>query len=554
METIRQVALYGRVSSLRQARVVDGGLSTQFDLMERQVALWDETKPDAWKVVDRYPEKGKSGKNLERPEFKRMMADIESGRIDTVVVQKIDRITRSLRDFYVLWELFEQHGVSFVSIHESFDTTTAVGRAMLKLILVFAELEREQTAERTKATLAYRATQGLWGSGRSPRGYKRHDTEKGVLVVEPDEAKVVQEIFERVLEIGSAQGLVRELNQRGIRQPRFTNGQGKKKGGGRYTGNVVCHLLANPVYLGKIRFDGEIYKGRHEAIVSQETFDRVQALLKANRVKRGPQRSQKEHVFLLEKLLRCGDCGSTMTPIWSTGANSARYHYYACTLRQRTSGTACSAGLVPADEVEQFVLSELRSFALSDEEVDYVVDRANGDRGAELGRVRDELIELRRHRAAEQQKVDELIRAVEGGGGFSAAIQKRLTALESVVAEFDAQLVELKARAAELEQVTVDRGDLSEVYKDFPAIWDRLIADGDRYDLRGQIRRMISVAEWSWDSMDKRVAQLDLGLFHAPKWEEQVGLESRTAKHPLPVSSGCSLKLLGQDSNLRPSG
>ena len=181
----RKVALYGRVSSVRQAMVQDGGLDTQFDLMERQVELWNSAKPEDWRVVDRYREEGKSGKNLDRPEFKRLMADMEAGRVDTVVVQKIDRITRSLRDFYVLWETFQQHGVSFVSLHENFDTTSAVGRAMLKLILVFAELEREQTGERTKATLEYRAAQGLWGSGRPPRGYRRHEEESGVLVVDP---------------------------------------------------------------------------------------------------------------------------------------------------------------------------------------------------------------------------------------------------------------------------------------------------------------------------------------------------------------------------------
>tara|TARA_R110002072_G_scaffold28296_15_gene91110 strand:+ start:4540 stop:6186 length:1647 start_codon:yes stop_codon:yes gene_type:complete len=548
------VGLYGRVSSQRQALVIDGGLDTQFSLMERQVSLWDDSKPDGWKIVDRYREEGKSGKNLERPEFKRLMADIQAGRIDTVVVQKIDRITRSLRDFYDLWEAFEQHEVSFVSIHESFDTTSAVGRAMLKLILVFAELEREQTGERTKATLTYRASTGLWGSGRPPRGYKRHATEKGVLVVDPEEAEVVKQMFQRALEIGSAQGLVRELNERGIRQPRFTNSQGKKKGGGRYTGNVVCHLLANPVYLGKIRFDGEIYEGRHDAIVDQKTFDGVKAMLEANRIKRGPQRSQKKHVFLLEGLLRCGDCGSSMTPIWSTGANSVCYFYYACTLRQRTSGTACASALVPAREVEDFVLNELRGFAVSEDEVDYVVDRANGDRGSELVSVREELTALKRRRAAEQQRVDELLRAIESGAGFSSAIQGRLIELEAVLAEFDAQALELEEKIVGLEKVTVEANDLAEVYGDFPAIWNRLIADGDRYDLQAQIRRMISVAEWTWDTKDKRVAKLDLGLFHAPKWESRQGLESRTAKHPLPNGSGCSLQLLGRDSNTRPSG
>ena len=134
----------------------DGGLDTQFGLMEKQVEFENAKESDGtWEIVDRYREEGRSGKDLDRPEFKRMMNDIREGKVNTVIVYKIDRITRSLRDFYDLWETFEEYEVQFVSLHEKFDTTTAVGRAMLKLILVFAELEREQTAERTSATMRH---------------------------------------------------------------------------------------------------------------------------------------------------------------------------------------------------------------------------------------------------------------------------------------------------------------------------------------------------------------------------------------------------------------
>lgn len=183
----RKCGLYGRVSTQRQAMVEDGGLDTQFSCMEKSIEFENEKAKaidETWEIVDRYREEGRSGKDLERPEFKRMMADVQSGRINTVIVYKIDRITRSLRDFYTLWETFEKLGVQFVSLYEKFDTTTAVGRAMLKLILVFAELEREQTAERTAATMQYRAEQGLWNGGVR-LGYDLDPDNKGVLKVNP---------------------------------------------------------------------------------------------------------------------------------------------------------------------------------------------------------------------------------------------------------------------------------------------------------------------------------------------------------------------------------
>ena len=538
----RKVALYGRVSSVRQAMVQDGGLDTQFDLMERQVELWNSAKPEDWRVVDRYREEGKSGKNLDRPEFKRLMADMEAGRVDTVVVQKIDRITRSLRDFYVLWETFQQHGVSFVSLHENFDTTSAVGRAMLKLILVFAELEREQTGERTKATLEYRATQGLWGSGRPPRGYRRHEEESGVLVVDPAEAEVVRDMFQRVLELGSAQALVRELNERGIRQPEFTNRQGEPRGGGRYVANVICRLLTNPVYLGKIRFNDQLFEGRHPALISEQQFDAVGALLERNRVRCRSPRSQKEHVFLLEGKLRCGECGSTMTPIWSTGSNKLRYHYYACTLRQRTSATACGAKHVPAEEVERLVLESLRTLALSEDEVDRVVERANGGRSAEQERTQQELKELRRKRVGVQQKVDHVLQAIEQGAAFSNSLQTRLGDLEAELAGFEGREAELEARLQELGEVTVRREEVAGTYRDFPDMWDRLTAEGDRHDLRGLLQRLFTTASWTWE--EPTAATLDVGLVWAPGTEER----------PPRFRSGRSLELPGLDSNQRPSG
>ena len=273
---IRRCALYGRVSTHRQAQVQEGGLDTQFNLMQKRVDLENDKGGDAqWQIVDRYREEGWSGKNLERPEFQRLMTDIEDGKIDILIVQKIDRVTRSLRDFFDLWEKLQRYDVEFVSVNESFDTTSAMGRAMVKIILVFAELERETTAERTAATMLHRAQQGLWCGGRC-LGYETDTERKAVLKINPDDARIVKTIFEQFVELGSAGKVTRYLANHGIRQPTYTTKRGKVRGGGPFHKQTVVRALTNKVYLGKIVFDDQEFEGQHDAIIERELFDRVQ--------------------------------------------------------------------------------------------------------------------------------------------------------------------------------------------------------------------------------------------------------------------------------------
>lgn len=213
-ETTRSCGLYVRVSTLQQASVEDGSLDAQTSHLHRYVDFENRSGKTPWRVEDVYREEGRSGKDLKRPEFERMMHDVYAGRINTVVIWKIDRLTRSLADFCKVWDIFEERGVELVSLNEKFDTATAIGRAMLKIILVFAELEREQTSERTAMAMDYRATQGLWNGGRVI-GYEPDSESKGGLRVVPECAEVVRLAFEICRERRSAGATTRELNTRG---------------------------------------------------------------------------------------------------------------------------------------------------------------------------------------------------------------------------------------------------------------------------------------------------------------------------------------------------
>ena len=428
----RNCGLYGRVSTQRQAMIEEGGLDTQFNLMDRQVEFENDKDPETeWLVVDKYREEGWSGKNLERPEFKRMMSDIKSGRIDTVVVYKIDRITRSLRDFYTLWEQFEKYGVQFISLHEKFDTTSAVGRAMLKLILIFAELEREQTAERTSATMLHRAQQGLFNF-QAPLGYEHDPDNKGVLkIVESQKETVIKHFFKKCVELGSAGGVVKHLHDEGIKRPKYvTKKTNQPRGGGKYHKQAVINLLTSKVYLGKIEYKGEIYDGQHDAIVKESLFNRVQDIIDANRVARSNCKAQSEHVYLLQSLVRCGKCGSMMTPVWSTGRSGARSFYYQCTRNGHTNGTECDARYLPAKTVEDFVVDQISEWAKDRKEIERAVKAASKYRDEAIVGINIELQDVRNQLLETKGSLSRLVSAVEGGADYRT-FSERIAGLEA---------------------------------------------------------------------------------------------------------------------------
>jgi site-specific DNA recombinase len=549
----RKCALYGRVSTVRQALIQDGGLDTQFDLMERFVQFETAKGEAAWTVVGRYREEACSGKNLERPEFRRLMRDIEAGTVDTVIVQKIDRITRSLKDFFILWEHFETHGVQFISLHEKFDTTSAVGRAMLKLILVFAELEREQTAERTLATMEHRARQGLRNGGRI-LGYNLDPNEKGVLKVNEVEARVARDhFFSKFLELGSAGKVVRHLKAQGIREPAYTSRRGQQRGGGNFTKPKVIRLLSNPAYVGKIGWKGSTFPARHPAIISQELFDEVQRLLERNREKKGNGREQRAHVFLLQGLIRCGRCGAFMTPKTSIGRGGKPHFYYQCTRNAHSAATECSARYVPAVAAEEHVLAELRKWSMSAEEIDRVVQQANAQQDEQLARSEQELGELQRRLMQVKERTAPLLTALESGAAF-ASIKERLAALEGERTTLEQELARTQHQTEQMRQRVLSTEILAGSYRDFPAMLDQLRQAEDWKAIKELVSRYVEVLDWHQDEQDPTAGHVDIMLF------EQALPSGEKAEHldaPLVVSAGaprCNKRLPDQDSNLEQTG
>ena len=276
---IRKVrcAIYTRKSSEEGLDMEFNSLDAQREACEAYVA---SQKREGWLLVpDHYDDGGFSGGTLERPALKRLLVDIEAGCIDCVVVYKIDRLSRALVDFTKLVEVFDRHSVTFVSITQSFNTTTSMGRLTLNILLSFAQFEREVIGERIRDKFAASRKKGMWMGGTPPLGY---DVKDRKLVVNEEEAALVRHIFERFIKVGSATLLVKELNADGHRTKSWTTQSGRVREGRPFNKGAIYKILNNRVYIGEAVHKGKGYPGEHQAIIPMLLWDKVHAVLAEN--------------------------------------------------------------------------------------------------------------------------------------------------------------------------------------------------------------------------------------------------------------------------------
>src|SRR6185437_10928371 len=346
-------AIYTRKST-------EHGLDQEFNSLDAQreacEAYIKSQASQGWKALPQhYDDPAYSGGNLDRPALKMLLADIEAGRIDVVVVYKIDRLTRSLADFAKLVEAFDARLISFVAVTQQFNTTTSMGRLTLNVLLSFAQFERELSSERVRDKIAASRRKGKWTGGTVPLGYDARDKK---LVVNKTEAETVRAIFKRYLELRSFGKLVAELDRSGIVTKRRDTKVSKYNGGIPFTYGPLAYFLKNRTYLGEIGHGGNWFEGEQEAIIDRETFDRVQQLLKANASGRTAKRSDSGSL-LIGKLFDSN--GNLMSPSYST-KNGVRYRFYVSSalLRGRKSA-AGSISRAAAHEIESRVVAALRS-------------------------------------------------------------------------------------------------------------------------------------------------------------------------------------------------
>ena len=362
-------AVYTRKSS-------EEGLDQEYNSIDAQRdaghAYIASQRAEGWiAVADDYDDPAFSGGNMERPALKRLMADIEAGKIDVIVIYKIDRLTRSLADFSKMVEVFERQGVSFVSVTQQFNTTTSMGRLMLNVLLSFAQFEREVTGERIRDKIAASKRKGMWMGGIPPIGY---DVANRRLIPNEAEAKTIAHIFQRFVELGSTTKLVKELRLDGVTSKAWTTQDGRVREGKPIDKGLIYKVLNNRTYLGELRHKELWYQAEHPPIITKSIWDDVHAILSTNgRVRATTTRAKTQYLL---KGIVFGSDGRAMSPFQTAKQNGRRYRYYVPQRDIKEHAGASGLPRMPAAELESAVLEQLRGHLRSPDVVRDVLPQA----------------------------------------------------------------------------------------------------------------------------------------------------------------------------------
>ncbi len=459
-------AIYTRKST-------DEGLDQAFNSLDAQresaEAYIASQKAEGWVCLpDRYDDGGFTGGNMDRPALARMMADIEDGRIDCVVVYKVDRLSRSLMDFSRMMATFEKHGVSFVSVTQQFNTTHSMGRLTLNILLSFAQFERELVSERTRDKIAASRRKGKWAGGRPILGYDI-DRSGPHLVVNDKEAKQVRAIFELYLKKESLLKTVAELDRRGWHTKRWTSRKGIVHGGVPFNKCRVSNILANVAYIGKVRHYEHVYEGEHDAIIDKDVFDRVQRLLREN-ARTGGTHARNKHGALLKGLLYCGPCGLAMGHTYTKKNNSTMYRYYICGQAQKRGWHSCPSRSLPAPEIERFVVERIRCIG---RDASLLAETLAQAREQEESLIREFEQECRAAER-EQKRLSREIRSVVRDADRDQHAAARLVDLQDQQRNEELRYTQNHRRLETARSPSVTREDMETAMAAFDPVWDAL--------------------------------------------------------------------------------
>src|SRR3974377_1426786 len=345
-------AIYTRVSTDQGLEQDFNSLDAQYDAS--QAYIRSQTHAGWTLLRAKYDDGGFSGGNTDRPALQRLLEDVRAGKVDVIVVYKVDRLTRSLADFAKLVELFDQHNVSFVSVTQQFNTTTSMGRLTLNVLLSFAKFQREVTQERPHAKSSASKRKGLWVGGVVPLGY--HAKDRKITVTE-EEAKTVRHIFQRYLELGSLSRLMADLRNAGIKTKLRPLSNGRTIGGIPFTRGPLAGLLRNRFYIGEGKYRGEILAGEQPALLDRQLFEAGQSKLDQKKINHNKARHQ-SGALLIGRIF--DERGNRMTPTYAV-KKGVRYRYYiSAPLVQGKPQNAAQINRVPAAHIEKLIIAAVR--------------------------------------------------------------------------------------------------------------------------------------------------------------------------------------------------
>jgi len=465
--TVR-VAIYTRQS-------VEDRTASGFTSLEAQrdsaIAYIGAMKSQCWEAIDtEYTDSGFSGGNTERPALNRLLTDIQSGQINVVIVYRLDRLSRSLLDFLNLLKYFEQYQVSFVSVTEQLNTATPAGRLMTSIIGGFAEYERAVISERTSDKMCAARRKGKWMGGPPCLGYNA-DRENKRLVVNQSEAVMVRELFDLYLQHRSLIDVCRVVNERGWTTKTTTYKNGRHKDGVAWNKARLYDILANVTYVGQVLHKGELYPGEQEGIVNERVFAEVQTILQHNSNNGGADTKNK-HGALLRGLLKCGSCGASMTHTYAKRGNRL-YRYYMCRSRMARGADACPTPSLPAQEIEDFVVEEIRKLAKDPELQRQVFEEASRQQKKLIPKLEKERKRLQRDVQAKREEIRRLTTAIGAADVPVASLTERLVLLEATVGKVEGRVADIdRELTAVLGATTLE--SIAEALSEFDGVWDVL--------------------------------------------------------------------------------
>jgi site-specific DNA recombinase len=448
---IVRCAIYTRKST-------EEGLQQDFNTLDAQresgEAFIKAHKAEGWVCIpERFDDGGYTGANLDRPAMERLLAEVEAGRVDCIVVYKIDRLTRSLTDFGRLMQRLEKYNVSFVSVTQNFNTKDSMGRLTLHILLSFAQFEREMISERTRDKIAAARRKGKFSGGKPLLGYDILSSPAGAkLVVNEDEARQVKIIFQTYAKHQGLIATVQELAKRGITK-KWTTKKADQRGGRAFDKCSLFRLLTNKTYLGLVTYHDEVHPGEHSGIIDRPLWDKVQTILKRNGRGNGSVVKNK-HGALLRGLLNCSSCKCSMCHTYSAKAEgTTRYRYYVCLHAQKHGWDTCPSKSVPAGEIERFVVDQIKR-----------IGRDPAVLEGTLRQMRQQNATALSDAQAEQKSLErELARA-----------KKTITPDHERLRKVEQGLTQNRERILALQKQHIDRNEVSAALGNFDPLWEQL--------------------------------------------------------------------------------
>lgn len=492
----KRCAIYTRKSTTM-------GLEQDFNSLDAQheaCAAYVRRQP-GWTLVEQtYSDGGFTGANIERPAFQRLLADVAAGKIDVVVVYKVDRLSRSLLDFAKVMERFNAGGASFVSVTQNFSTADAMGRLTLNMLMSFAEFEREMIAERTRDKIAMSRRKGKWTGGPVPFGYSAKDKR---LVINEAEAAIVREAFALFLQHRRIFAVATSLNDR--RQlPRGMAGRPAKHGL-RWTKDSMRRLLRSPIYVGQMMYGDELYPGEHPRLVDETTFRRAQRILEGG--ERELRFNGLNPEYVLRGLLRCGQCGDPMTPA-STRKGNKQWRYYRCSTRDKHGNSMCRAKPLPAAAIEGFVIERIAEATQDGSlaaEVKALLDARIKQRREDIAKLRSELPAVVADAAANAARHSEDLQKFEGRA--RELIEKKLRTESDRLLAAERQLAESERDLLDLHEASIEADWVVGAIASFAKVWELMTPEN-----RGRLlRALVSSITVDEESGTVEIALVDFG-------------------------------------------